>query len=60
MNPHDIDGLKSTIMRAVELAPRDAARRMRAMRKQILEHDVDAWSADFLRALNEKVVRDDS
>jgi trehalose 6-phosphate synthase len=60
MNPHDIDGLKSTIMRAVELPPRDAARRMRAMRKQILEHDVDAWSADFLRALNEKVVRDDS
>lgn len=60
MNPHDIDGLKATIMRAVELPPRDAARRMRAMRKQILEHDVDHWSADFLRALNEKVVRDDS
>jgi trehalose 6-phosphate synthase len=33
---------------------------MRAMRKQILEHDVDHWSADFLAALNEKVVRDDS
>jgi trehalose 6-phosphate synthase len=30
------------------------------MRKQILEHDVDLWSADFLRALNEKVIRDDS
>lgn len=33
---------------------------MRSMRKQILEHDVDHWSADFLQALNEKVVRDDS
>ncbi|MET3720899.1 MULTISPECIES: trehalose-6-phosphate synthase [unclassified Arthrobacter] len=60
MNPHDIDGLKDTIMRAVNMSPRDAARRMRSMRKQILEHDVDHWSADFLAALNEKVVRDDS
>jgi trehalose 6-phosphate synthase len=60
MNPHDIDGLKDTIMRAVNMSPKDAARRMRAMRKQILEHDVDHWSADFLTALNEKVVRDDS
>jgi trehalose 6-phosphate synthase len=33
---------------------------MRAMRKQILEHDVDHWSADFLQALKEKVIRDDS
>jgi trehalose 6-phosphate synthase len=60
MNPHDIDGLKDTIMRAVNMSPRDAARRMRSMRKQILEHDVDHWSADFLAALDEKVVRDDS
>jgi trehalose 6-phosphate synthase len=60
MNPHDIDGLKGAIMRAVEMQPREAGRRMRAMRKQILEHDVDHWSADFLHALNEKVVRDDS
>jgi len=60
INPHDIAGLKNTIMAAVELTPREASRRMRAMRKQILDHDVDHWSADFLRALNEKVVRDDS
>jgi len=60
INPHDIAGLKNTIMNAVELAPREASRRMRSMRRQILDHDVDHWSADFLRALNEKVVRDDS
>jgi len=60
MNPHDIDGLKDTIMRAVNMQPAEAARRMRAMRKQILTNDVDLWSADFLRALQEKVVRDDS
>jgi trehalose 6-phosphate synthase len=33
---------------------------MRSMRRQILDHDVDHWSADFLHALNEKVIRDDS
>jgi trehalose 6-phosphate synthase len=47
-------------MRAVNMQPAEAARRMRAMRKQILTNDVDLWSADFLRALQEKVVRDDS
>jgi trehalose 6-phosphate synthase len=60
VNPHDIAGLKNTIMNAVELTPREASRRMRSMRRQILDHDVDHWSADFLRALDEKVVRDDS
>ena len=60
MNPHDIDGLKDTIMRAVNMQPAEASRRMRAMRKQILDHDVDLWSSDFLKALAEKVVRDDS
>ncbi|MCU1520395.1 MAG: trehalose 6-phosphate synthase [Arthrobacter sp.] len=60
MNPHDIDGLKDTIMRAVNMQPAEAARRMRSMRKQILDHDVDLWSADFLSALKEKVIRDDS
>jgi trehalose 6-phosphate synthase len=60
MNPHDIDGLKDAVMRAVRMSPKESARRMRSMRKQILDHDVDHWSADFLHALNEKVVRDDS
>ncbi|NQD89232.1 trehalose-6-phosphate synthase [Paenarthrobacter sp. CM16] len=60
INPHDIDGLKSTILRAVNLPPKEARRRMKLMRKQILDHDVDHWSAEFLAALEEKVVRDDS
>lgn len=60
MNPHDIDGLKSTIMRAVHLSPNESRRRMKSMRKQILDHDVDHWSAEFLSALAEIVVRDDS
>ena len=60
MNPHDIDGLKDTIMKAVNMQPAEAARRMRSMRKQILDHDVDLWSSDFLTALEAKVIRDDS
>ncbi|GAA3318904.1 alpha,alpha-trehalose-phosphate synthase (UDP-forming) [Arthrobacter ramosus] len=60
MNPHDIDGLKNTIMRAVHLPPNESRRRMKSMRKQILDHDVDHWSAEFLSALAEIVVRDDS
>ncbi|MFP3578908.1 trehalose-6-phosphate synthase [Arthrobacter sp. SIMBA_036] len=60
INPHDIDGLKSAILKAINLPPREARRRMKLMRKQILDHDVDYWSAEFLAALEEKVVRDDS
>lgn len=51
VNPHDIDGLKSTIVRAVNLSPAESSRRMRAMRRQILTHDVQRWSEDFLTTL---------
>ncbi len=60
INPHDIDGLKATIVRAINLSPQEAGRRMRAMRRQILSHDVQRWSEEFLSTLAEKAVRDDS
>lgn len=60
INPHDIDGLKAAIMTAVNLPKKEATRRMRSMRKQVLDHDVDQWSASFLAALKETVIRDDS
>ncbi|MCY0906071.1 alpha,alpha-trehalose-phosphate synthase (UDP-forming) [Arthrobacter sp. H14-L1] len=59
VNPHDIDGLKETIMAAINLSPVAASRRMRAMRRQVLDHDVERWSQDFLVTLDEKAVRDD-
>jgi trehalose 6-phosphate synthase len=52
VNPHDIDGLKDAIMRAVEIAPGESTRRMRVMRRQILQNDVEQWSQSFLRALD--------
>jgi trehalose 6-phosphate synthase len=51
INPHDIGGLKNTIMRAVEMPRRDRTTRMRALRRRVLEHDVAKWSASFLQAL---------
>ncbi|NGN83933.1 trehalose-6-phosphate synthase [Arthrobacter silviterrae] len=59
VNPHDIDGLKAIITRAINLPPREASRRMRSMRKQILAHDVQRWSSDFLSTLANEAVRDD-
>ena len=39
INPHDIDGLKDAIMRAVEMPAAEQGRRMRALRRRVLEND---------------------
>ncbi|GAB3138162.1 alpha,alpha-trehalose-phosphate synthase (UDP-forming) [Marisediminicola antarctica] len=51
INPHDIDGLKETILAAMAMPKRDRQARMRALRKRVLENDVDKWSTEFLRVL---------
>jgi alpha,alpha-trehalose-phosphate synthase [UDP-forming] len=51
VNPHDIDGLKDAIMSAVEMDERHVRRRMRKLRRRVLQHDVQAWSAQFLEML---------
>jgi trehalose 6-phosphate synthase len=53
VNPYDIDGLKETLLRALSAEPAEQARRMRAMRKRVIEHDVDRWAREFLSALEE-------
>ncbi|MDQ1128309.1 trehalose-6-phosphate synthase [Microbacterium sp. SORGH_AS_0888] len=53
INPHDIGGLKNTIERAVHMPGAEQGRRMRALRRRVREHDVEAWSQDFLAALDE-------
>ncbi|MFL6099022.1 MAG: trehalose-6-phosphate synthase [Actinomycetales bacterium] len=52
-NPHDISGLKAAIVAALRAEPRDARRRMRAMRRQVFRHDVHRWARDYLDALSE-------
>jgi trehalose 6-phosphate synthase/phosphatase len=49
VNPHDIDGVKAAIVRAVQISPREAQRRMRIMRRKVFDHDVARWASTFLK-----------
>jgi trehalose 6-phosphate synthase len=57
VNPHDLDGLRATLYEALTLDPEDGRRRMRALRRQVLTHDVDRWARSFLAGLG---VRDET
>lgn len=52
INPHDIEGLKDAIIRAVHMPLAEQIRRMRALRRRVSEHDVAAWSREFLDTLH--------
>lgn len=52
VNPHDIGGLKNTIMQALEMPLDEQRRRMRSLRRRVREHDVQHWSTTFLTALD--------
>jgi trehalose 6-phosphate synthase len=50
-NPHDTDGIKALIAAAVNAPPEENRKRMRALRRQVMRHDVDRWARSFLDAL---------
>ena len=50
-NPHHLDGVKDSIEAAVNQEPEEGRRRMRALRRQVLAHDVDRWARSFLDVL---------
>jgi trehalose 6-phosphate synthase len=52
VNPHDINGMKDTIVDAMNTDERQLGRRMKAMRKHLAAHDVNVWAASFLKALH--------
>jgi alpha,alpha-trehalose-phosphate synthase [UDP-forming] len=52
INPYDINGLKETICRAVNVSPTEASRRMRALRRRVFEDDVSHWADTFLGAID--------
>ncbi|TFB48981.1 bifunctional alpha,alpha-trehalose-phosphate synthase (UDP-forming)/trehalose-phosphatase [Cryobacterium tagatosivorans] len=56
INPHDIDGVKAAILRAIAMPRTERTRRMRALRRKVFDNDVAAWSASFLRTLTEGAV----
>ena len=51
VNPHDINGLKSRLLEAIRADDREHSRRMKAMRKQVMENNIDLWAATFLAEL---------
>jgi trehalose 6-phosphate synthase len=51
VNPHDIDGVKDAILRAIAVDRRESARWMHGMRRQVMRHDVRAWARSFLGTL---------
>ncbi|WP_422114921.1 bifunctional alpha,alpha-trehalose-phosphate synthase (UDP-forming)/trehalose-phosphatase [Brachybacterium sp. UNK5269] len=53
VNPHDIDDLKSAILRALAMPVEEQEEAMRSLRHQVLEHDVQTWAHNFLGALEE-------
>ncbi|HZJ06378.1 MAG TPA: trehalose-6-phosphate synthase [Nocardioidaceae bacterium] len=53
VNPYDINGMKASIMEAVNASPREQGRRMRAMRKTVAEHDVKSYASGYLKVLGE-------
>jgi trehalose 6-phosphate synthase len=54
VNPHDIDGLKENLLRALHADPGEGRRRMRKMRRHVQENDVTHWARSFLSALGVK------
>jgi trehalose 6-phosphate synthase len=51
VNPHDIAGVKSQLVRALRIEPAEAAKRMRAMRRHLAKNDLEHWANSFFDAL---------
>jgi trehalose 6-phosphate synthase len=50
-NPHDPDGVKEVLLRAVAAEPAELKRRMRVMQRHLRTHDVTEWARTFLEEL---------
>ncbi|GAA1387398.1 trehalose-6-phosphate synthase [Pseudonocardia kongjuensis] len=57
VNPHDTDGVKEALYAALTMNPDEGRKRMRTLRRQVLDHDVDRWARSFLETLGVKVDR---
>ncbi|MGB3414892.1 MAG: trehalose-6-phosphate synthase, partial [Microbacteriaceae bacterium] len=52
VNPHDIEGLKKSILLALEMPEAEQAERMKTMRSSVRFNSVSKWSAEFLESLS--------
>jgi trehalose 6-phosphate synthase len=57
INPHDVDSMKDTLVKALDTTPAENRARMRAMRRRVRAHDVRAWAKSYLKALEQPNVR---
>jgi len=57
VNPYDADGIKRTILQAMNAPQPELQRRMRSMRSWLFEHDVHRWTSSFLEALDKAGAR---
>jgi trehalose 6-phosphate synthase len=53
VNPYDINGMKDKLIEAMNDSARNKARRMKVMRRQVAEHDIDHWASAFLEDLGQ-------
>lgn len=51
VNPHDINGMKAVMLEAMRAKPADLRKCMRALRRQVMENDIDHWAETFLTDL---------
>lgn len=51
VNPYDMNGMKAALLDAYRAEPKELTKRMKAMRKQIAQHDVKAWADSFMTSL---------
>jgi trehalose 6-phosphate synthase len=51
VNPYDINGMKAALLQAYRSEPRERSRRMRAMRRTVMDRDVSKWAQSFLAEL---------
>ncbi|GIF47634.1 trehalose 6-phosphate synthase [Asanoa ferruginea] len=51
VNPHDVEDIKRALTDALHADTSELAERMRPMRNQVRENDIDKWAHDFLGAL---------
>ncbi|WP_240760130.1 alpha,alpha-trehalose-phosphate synthase (UDP-forming), partial [Phytoactinopolyspora endophytica] len=51
VNPHDIDGLKRTLLAAMRIDDAEAEERMKLLRDHVLNNDITRWAEDFLSTL---------
>jgi trehalose 6-phosphate synthase len=51
VNPYDINGMKAALLEAYRADPKERTRRMRAMRRTVVDNDVSKWASRFLEEL---------